>query len=235
MAAEDRVVLELLKTHASLTSSNPILYLGQKVIVTGIETDGYYPYKIGDGVTAYNSLPFVHLYRKDSAADFTSDNPTLLVGQHGYETDTGKEKIGDGSTAWTALEYACETGLVEQVATNVTNIAAKLTGVTDQLCKAWVNFDGTTNVGGKCTMRDSYNVDDVDDNGTGDYTINFTNNMSNANYSPSGVCGRPGVTDGYLSDNSTTAKTTSAFRFNTLSHTGAANNMSNVSVQIFGS
>ena len=225
MAAEDRVVLELLKTHASLTSGNPILLLGQKVIVTGIETDGYYPYKIGDGVTAYNSLPFVHLYRKDAAADFTSDNPTLLAGQHGYETDTGKEKIGDGSTAWTALGYQ----------PTKAEIDAKLTGVTDQLCKAWVNFDGTTNVGGKCTMRDSYNVDDVDDNGTGDYTINFTNNMSNANYSPSGVCGRPGVTDGILSDNSTTAKTTSAFRFNTLSHTGVANDMSNVSVQIFGS
>jgi len=174
-------------------------------------------------------------FSRGTAAAWTSADTVLEESEHGYETDTEKEKIGDGLTAWTALEYACKTGLVEQVATNVTDIAAKLTGVTDQLCKAWVNFDGTTNVGGKCTMRDSYNVDDVDDNGTGDYTINFTNNMSNANYSPSGVCGSPGVTDGYLSDNSTTAKTTSAFRFNTLSHTGAANNMSNVSVQIFGS
>jgi len=43
--------------------------------------------------------------RRDSAADWTSNNPTLEAGQPGYETDTGKLKIGDGSTAWTSLAY----------------------------------------------------------------------------------------------------------------------------------
>lgn len=43
--------------------------------------------------------------RRDSAADWTSNDPTLALGEIGYETDTGKFKIGDGSTAWTALEY----------------------------------------------------------------------------------------------------------------------------------
>ena len=46
------------------------------------------------------------------------------------------------------------------------------------IAKAWVNFDGT----GALAIRDSFNVDSVTDNGTGDYTINFTNNMPNANY-----------------------------------------------------
>ena len=53
-------------------------------------------------------------------------------------------------------------------------------------CRAWVNFNGTTNVGGFCTVRASFNVTTVADNGTGDYTINFTNVMPDANYS---VCG----------------------------------------------
>jgi hypothetical protein len=44
--------------------------------------------------------------RRDSAADWTSTNPTLAEGEHGYETDTGKFKIGTGSTAWTSLVYA---------------------------------------------------------------------------------------------------------------------------------
>ena len=44
--------------------------------------------------------------RRDSAADWTSANPTLAEGEHGYETDTGKFKIGTGSTAWTSLVYA---------------------------------------------------------------------------------------------------------------------------------
>jgi len=47
---------------------------------------------------------------------------------------------------------------------------------------AWVNFDGTTNTAGYCTIRASYNVTSVADNGTGDYTINFTNAIADANY-----------------------------------------------------
>ncbi|KKL17479.1 hypothetical protein LCGC14_2485140, partial [marine sediment metagenome] len=43
--------------------------------------------------------------RRDSAADWTSNNPTLASGEIGEETDTGKFKIGDGATAWTALDY----------------------------------------------------------------------------------------------------------------------------------
>jgi hypothetical protein len=49
-------------------------------------------------------------------------------------------------------------------------------------CRAWVNFDGTTNVGGFCTIRGSGNVTSVADNGTGLYTLNFTNAMPDTNY-----------------------------------------------------
>ncbi len=47
-----------------------------------------------------------------------------------------------------------------------------------QLCKAWVNFNGT----GTIAERDSFNVSTLTDNGQGDYTITMTNGMSNANY-----------------------------------------------------
>jgi hypothetical protein len=43
--------------------------------------------------------------RRDTAANWTGQNPTLLTAEIGYETDTGKFKIGDGSTAWTSLGY----------------------------------------------------------------------------------------------------------------------------------
>jgi hypothetical protein len=43
--------------------------------------------------------------KRDSAADWTSNNPTLAAGQPGYETDTGKIKFGDGATAWNSLAY----------------------------------------------------------------------------------------------------------------------------------
>ena len=48
--------------------------------------------------------------RRDTAANWTSTNPTLAAGQPGYETDTGRIKIGNGSTAWTSLAYRFETG-----------------------------------------------------------------------------------------------------------------------------
>jgi hypothetical protein len=43
--------------------------------------------------------------RRDTAANWTSANPTLAAGEMGLETNTGKFKIGDGSTAWAVLEY----------------------------------------------------------------------------------------------------------------------------------
>ncbi len=43
--------------------------------------------------------------RRDTAANWTSGNPTLSAGEPGFETDTGKVKVGDGSTAWNSLAY----------------------------------------------------------------------------------------------------------------------------------
>jgi hypothetical protein len=43
--------------------------------------------------------------RRDTAAGWTSVNPTLLEGELGLETDTGKWKVGDGATAWNSLAY----------------------------------------------------------------------------------------------------------------------------------
>lgn len=43
--------------------------------------------------------------RRDSAADWTSENPILADGEMGLESDTNKIKFGDGSTAWSSLSY----------------------------------------------------------------------------------------------------------------------------------
>jgi len=45
--------------------------------------------------------------------------------------------------------------------------------------KAWVNFNGT----GTVAIRSAFNVTSITDNGTGDYTINLTNALEDANYS----------------------------------------------------
>lgn len=63
--------------------------------------------------------------RRDTAANWTTNNPTLALAEPGYETDTGKIKLGDGATAWTALAY-------------------RFTGGTTNAVDAQVDF-GTTN------------------------------------------------------------------------------------------
>ena len=56
---------------------------------------------------------------------------------------------------------------------------AATTSVQQGLGKMFCNFDGTAS---GATVRDSFNVSSTDDDGTGDYGINYTNNMGNTNY-----------------------------------------------------
>lgn len=58
-----------------------------------------------------------------------------------------------------------------------------------QLCKAWVNFNGT----GTVAIRASYNVSSITDNGTGDYTVNFATALVDANYSLAISSGTSGI------------------------------------------
>ncbi len=44
--------------------------------------------------------------RRGTAAQWVTANTVLAVGQWGVETDTGRGKIGDGTTAWSSLDYA---------------------------------------------------------------------------------------------------------------------------------
>lgn len=49
-----------------------------------------------------------NLLRRDTAANWTKKNPVLREGEEGYETDTGRRKIGDGNTAWNAISYTVD-------------------------------------------------------------------------------------------------------------------------------
>jgi len=47
-----------------------------------------------------------HKQKIDTASNWTTNNPVLLAGELGFETDTNKFKLGDGTTAWNSLPYA---------------------------------------------------------------------------------------------------------------------------------
>jgi hypothetical protein len=80
-------------------------------------------------------------------------------------------------------------------------------------CRAWVNFNGTTNTGGFCTIRGSFNVTSVADNGTGDYTVNITNALPDANYNVVGALGGSTVLTVDIGILAANAPTTTTLRF----------------------
>ena len=64
--------------------------------------------------------------RRDTAANWTSANPTLAQGELGLETDTSKIKAGNGSTAWTSLGYLIDTGGYVSYADTTANFTGTL-------------------------------------------------------------------------------------------------------------
>lgn len=50
-------------------------------------------------------MPVQIQFRRDTAANWASNNPTLATGEMGVETNTGQFKVGNGSTAWNSLAY----------------------------------------------------------------------------------------------------------------------------------
>jgi hypothetical protein len=73
----------------------------------------------------------------------------------------------------------------------VTTLATQA-GVEVYTAKAWVNFNGT----GTVAIRASGNVSSITDNGTGDYTVNFTVAMVDVNYAAVGNSSTDGTYTG---------------------------------------
>jgi hypothetical protein len=96
-------------------------------------------------------------------------------------------------------------------------------------CRAWVNFNGT----GTPAIRASGNVSSITDHTTGDYTVNFTNAMPDANYSVTGMVDANNAGGESLNINDTqAAPTTTTVRVQS-SRFGAAFDATYVCVAIF--
>lgn len=102
--------------------------------------------------------------RRDTASGWTSANPTLLSGELGFETDTKKAKLGDGSTAWNSLTYYPGFSLsAYPLATS--DIADD--AVTSAKLDTNIDIAGTLDVTGVATFDDNVVV-------TGNLTVNGT-------------------------------------------------------------
>jgi hypothetical protein len=108
-----------------------------------------------------------------------------------------------------ALQTAGTTALSIDASQNIAFNSGYGSVATAYACRAWVNFNGT----GTVAIRASGNVSSITDHGTGEYTINFTTSMTDANYAYSlSTRNQPGTCRGIVVGSSTTTPQTGSFR-----------------------
>jgi hypothetical protein len=113
-------------------------------------------------------------------------------------------------------------------------------GQSVQYAKAWVNFNGTSST--PISPNANYNISSITVNGTGNYTLNFTNSLTDTYYTVAFGTGGTGGTNNtsctiYGTDSVGTpvTKTQNALRITSgSSGTGSLINLNNISVTIFG-
>ena len=132
-----------------------------------------------------------------SGFSFSSSDPSyaLAIGRYQYSAPAGyfngyidELRITNGYARYTGnftpsttafSNTGGDVGKALVVNSTATGVSIGTAGyLSSQLAKAWVNFNGT----GTVAIRDSYNVSSITDNGTGNYTVNFSTAFSNANY-----------------------------------------------------
>jgi len=113
---------------------------------------------------------------------------------------TSGNVLTSNGTAWTSSPIPIATDAEAIAGTNNTNFLTPLrmregfnaSGTAPvYACRAWVNFNGT----GTVAIRASGNVSSITDNGTGDYTVNFTNAMPDADFTVASSAGNVGTSN----------------------------------------
>ena len=111
-------------------------------------------------------------FRRGTAAEWTSADPTLAPGELGYETDTTKFKLGDGSTVWSSLGY----GGINQadIDSAVANVVDSAPGALDTLNELAAALGDDANFGTTVTNSLANKISFVVDTSTNLSTANAT-------------------------------------------------------------
>lgn len=186
-------------TSAPASATNNILIrYGQGIIMESAQQE--YRLTASGGETAID-LPFTY---EPGAANLVvyQNGLRLYTPTHYAETDSNTVTLtsaavaadvflfvagaqaGEGSGAAATTELPAQSGNANKVL-KTDGGAASWTDEpkTKTTAKAWVSFKGT----GTVAINSAYNVSSITDNGTGDYTINFTSALADANYCVVGI------------------------------------------------
>jgi hypothetical protein len=118
----------------------------------------------------------------------TNGNVASTITWDGNNVTFDKPVLAPTASASTNNTQVATTAMVHAAITNDLHVTGS---APMYACRAWVNFDGTQSTP---AIRASGNVSSITKNGTGDYTVNFTIAMPDANYSASLSGGYPGNT-----------------------------------------
>lgn len=155
------------------------------VSITGGSITGITDITVADGGTGASTAAGARAnLGTNDASNLTTGTVAVALGGTGATTTTGTgSNVLSTSPTFTGapLSPTASTGANNtQIATTafVQGELANAGIIAKAACTAWVNFNGT----GTVAIRDSYNVTSITDNAIGDYTVNFTTPMLNANY-----------------------------------------------------
>ena len=189
------------------TSNIAVLYLGLPVI-TG-SSPGNTAFLSATDLTATASQTvfasagsytpgFVQVYRNGARlgnADFTATNGTTItlasaatagdlvtIEYYTLTSLTNALPLTGGTVTGTVTFNSAITGAAATFSGDMSFNSGYGSAAVAYGCRAWVNFNGT----GTVAIRASGNVSSITDNGTGDYTVNFTTAMPDANYTMAG-------------------------------------------------
>lgn len=169
------------------------------------------PGRLSFGTTAVGASSPTERFRIGNAGQFG-------IGGGNYGTSGQVLTSGGASAApsWTAVPAPA-------ALTTASGSAPSYSG------RAWVNFNGTSTV----AIRASGNVTSITDNGTGDYTVNITTAMEDANYAFVATVGRDTSSGNYFAGQGTSTPTASALRVQVRNDSGTVQDAPYVCVAIF--
>ncbi len=145
--------------------------------------------------------------------------------------------IGAGAVDAAAIATgAVDTAEIATDAVEAAEIAAGAVGTSElaaavisSVAKGWANFSPIVEMG-TATLNDSFNVDSVSDDGTGDFTVTWATNFSSVNYATVVTC--EAAAGGARPELANPAAGT--IDINTTNHAGAASDPTSVNVVAFG-